>query len=84
MKSSSSGTASSGSSTPAETSAPVEKPAVSEPAESSGSAETPEEIMAYVDAGIIHADNYYCGLCGFETTSYDEYVAHMTGVHGMQ
>lgn len=36
------------------------------------------------DAATIHADSYYCGLCGFETTSYDEYVAHMQTVHGMQ
>lgn len=45
---------------------------------------TPEEQAAYIDSTQIHADNYYCGLCGYETTSYDEYVAHMTGVHGMQ
>ena len=36
------------------------------------------------DSITIHADSYYCGLCGFETTSYDEYVAHMQTVHGMQ
>lgn len=45
---------------------------------------TEEEQAAYIDSTQIHADNYYCGLCGYETTSYDEYVAHMTGVHGMQ
>lgn len=26
------------------------------------------------DSITIHADSYYCGLCGFETTSYDEYA----------
>ena len=36
------------------------------------------------DSITIHADSYYCGLCGFETTSYDEYVAHMQTEHGMQ
>ena len=85
VKSSSGGSSggSSGSSTPA---ASTDTSSVPEETveESGGSAETPEEIMADVEAGWIMPDNWYCGLCGFETTSYDEYVAHMTGVHGMQ
>ena len=69
--------------------APAEsQPAQEAPAETTDdnpySGMTTDQLMDAVDAGQIHADNYYCGLCGYETTSYDEYVAHMTGVHGMQ
>lgn len=68
--------------------AAAEAPAQEAPAETTDdnpySGMTTDQLMDAVDAGQIHADNYYCGLCGYETTSYDEYVAHMTGVHGMQ
>lgn len=68
--------------------AAAETPAQEAPAETTDdnpySGMTTDQLMDAVDAGQIHADNYYCGLCGYETTSYDEYVAHMTGVHGMQ
>ena len=69
--------------------APAEsQPAQEAPAETTDdnpySGMTTDQLMDAVDAGQIHADNYYCGLCGYETTSYDEYVAHLPGVHGMQ
>ena len=43
---------------------------------------TTDQVLAPGET--LHSDCYYCGLCGFETTSYDEYVAHMQTVHGMQ
>ena len=43
---------------------------------------TTDQVLAPGET--LHSDSYYCGLCGFETTSYDEYVTHMQTVHGMQ
>ena len=66
------------------TQAPAETPAEA-PAETTD--DNPYAGMTVEEAAdsiTIHADSYYCGLCGFETTSYDEYVAHMQTVHGMQ
>lgn len=68
----------------AETPAPAEsaEPEV-QPGQLDGSSLVTEEgQLGYGET--LYPDNYYCGLCGYETTSYDEYVAHMTGVHGMQ
>lgn len=64
---------SSGSSTPA-ASEPAEEPAATVEESDSYAGMTVEE--AY-DSITIHADIYLCPICGFETTSYDEYVAHM-------
>lgn len=67
---------------PAETpSAPAES-TVSEPA--NDTAETPEEIMADVDAGLLTPDNFHCPICGFDATNPDEAHAHLRDVHGMQ
>lgn len=72
-KSASSSGSSGGSSTASAPEAPAETPS----APVNDTAETPEEIMADVDAGLLSPDIYHCPFCGFETTSYDEYVTHM-------
>lgn len=69
-------------------SAPAQEAAAEAPAESADdnhfSADASvEDVMAAVDAGQIHSDYYYC-ICGFETTSYDEYVAHVNAEEAQQ
>lgn len=63
------------------------RPAQEAPAETTDdnpySGMTTDQLMDAVDAGQIHSDYYYC-ICGFETTSYDEYVAHVNAEEAQQ
>ena len=38
---------------------------------------TTDQLMDAVDAGQIDSDSYGCPYCGYTTTSYEEYKAHM-------
>ena len=78
----STGTASQSSQPEAPAPSVPEESTVSEPA--NDTAETPEEIMADVDAGLLTPDNFHCPICGFDATNPDEAHAHLRDVHGMQ
>lgn len=69
------------------TQTPAQEAAAEAPAESADdtpySGMTTDQLMDAVDAGQIHSDYYYC-ICGFETTSYDEYVAHVNAEEAQQ
>lgn len=60
--------------------APAEAPAET-PAESADdnpySGMTTDQLMDAVDAGQLDSDSYGCPYCGYTTTSYEEYKAHM-------
>lgn len=61
--------------------AAAEAPAQEAPAETTDdnpySGMTTDQLMDAVDAGQIDSDSYGCPYCGYTTTSYEEYKAHM-------
>ena len=56
--------------------APAEAPAETTD-DNTYSGMTTDQLMDAVDAGQIDSDSYGCPYCGYTTTSYDEYKAHM-------
>ena len=82
-KSSSQSTSTSQSTSQAESQPAQEAPAESADDNHFSADASVEDVMAAVDAGQIHSDYYYC-ICGFETTSYDEYVAHVNAEEAQQ
>ena len=83
-KSSSQSTSTSQSTSQAET--PAQEAPAAEPEKQPGevdtsNAPTVDRQLGYGET--LHSDYYYC-ICGFETTSYDEYVAHVNAEEAQQ
>ena len=77
------------------TQAPAQEAAAEAPAQEAPAAE-PEKQPGEVDTSnavttdqvlapgeTLEPDVWYCGICGFQTTSRDEYAAHMVDVEGL-
>lgn len=82
-------TAKSSSQTPAQEAtaeAPAQEAPAAEPEKQPGEVDTSNAVttdQVLAPGETLHSDYYYC-ICGFETTSYDEYVAHVNAEEAQQ